>query len=93
MKRLLLTLLAAAPLCAAAAEAVSPRLTGGQAPAALALDLAGSRTLALTVEVGGDTYDRDQAIWGEARVILKDGTRVPSFRMTRASPQMAWSRS
>ena len=73
-----------------AGEAVSPRLTGGQEAVPITLDLRGSRTLALTVEVGGDTYDHDQAIWGDAAILLEDGSRVPLASLTPEETQVGW---
>ena len=90
MKALLLSLLSLLPLGMWAGEAVSPRLTGGQEAVPITLDLRGSRTLALTVEVGGDTYDHDQAIWGDAAILLEDGSRVPLASLTPEETQVGW---
>ena len=91
MRKLALWILAASvPFAAVAGSVSSPRMTGGQEPHALTLDLGGSKTLALTVDVGGDTYDSDQGIWGDARVILGDGSAVPLASLTPVEAQVGW---
>ena len=88
MKRLIPLLLA--PMAAWAAEVSSPRLTGGMEAHALALPLEGSRILALTVGVGGDSYNYDQAIWGDAQVVMADGKAVPLNTLKPIEHRVGW---
>lgn len=62
---------------AQAAQTVSsPLMTGGMEAVPLTADLAGSKEVTLIATVGPDTYDFDQAVWGNPRLILSDGTAV-----------------
>jgi formylglycine-generating enzyme required for sulfatase activity len=58
------------------AKAESPLVKGGMAAVALSLDLKGAKDLTLVATVGPDNYDYDQAVWGEPRLILSDGSAV-----------------
>lgn len=78
------------PMAAWAAEVSSLRLTGGMEAHALALPLEGSRILALTVGVGGDSYNYDQAIWGDARVVMADGKAVPLNTLKPIEHRVGW---
>ncbi len=90
MKRLLPLLLM--PMAVWAAETSSPRLTGGMEAHALTLALDGSRTLALSVDVGGDSYDHDQAIWGDARITFSDGRTVPLSSLKPIEARVGWGK-
>ncbi len=48
-------------------------LRGGNAPAQVKVNVSDIDLLWLTATVGGDTYSSDQAIWGEPKLIGKDG--------------------
>ncbi len=62
---------------AACAEPVcSPLMKGGMAAVALAADVKGAKELTLIATVGPDTYDYDQAVWGNPRIVLADGQAV-----------------
>ena len=62
--------------CGAAEPVSSPLMTGGMAAVALSAEVAGAKELRLVATVGPDTYDWDQAVWGEPRLVLADGRRV-----------------
>ena len=64
-------------VCGYAAETVSSGLMkGGMEPAALTADVTGAKELTLIATVGPDTYDYDQAVWGNPRIVLADGSAV-----------------
>ena len=67
-----------AALCGAVADqaANSPLMRGGMAAVPLSVDVAGAKDLTLMATVGPDTYDFDQAVWGEPRLVLADGRVV-----------------
>jgi formylglycine-generating enzyme required for sulfatase activity len=68
----------------------SRRLRGGDAPKRIDIDIAGANTLCLEATVGGDSYDFDQAIWGEPELVKADGTRVPLTSLTPESVSVGW---
>ena len=65
-------------------------LHGGDAPAAIDLDITGLDTLCLEATVGGDTHNYDQAIWGEPELIRADGTHERLTNLQPASVNVGW---
>ncbi|MBM4086256.1 MAG: hypothetical protein FJ272_15845, partial [Planctomycetes bacterium] len=56
---------------------VSPVLRGGQEPVRVKVKVSGLKRLWLEADIGGDTYDSDQAIWGDPVLLDKDGKATP----------------
>ncbi len=73
-----------------AAQVSSRRLTGGDAPEKLSLDLAGAEVLVLTADTGGDTYDYDQAVWGEPTLTLADGKTLALSSLKPQRVRVGW---
>ena len=70
--------------------AVTGVLRGGQEAQAVSVDVSGLDLLWLLADVGGDTYDWDQAIWGEPRLIAPDGSVVLLTTLKPASVKVGW---
>jgi len=60
----------------------SPLMKGGMEAVAISLDVAGARELALVASIGPDDYLSDQAVWGNPRVTLADGTAIDLATVT-----------
>ena len=69
---------------------VSGVLRGGQPPQQVSVDVSELDQLWLLADVGGDSYDWDQAIWGEPRLIAKDGSEVLLSKVRPASVKVGW---
>ncbi len=54
----------------------SELLRGGMEPQKLVLDVAGAQQLWLKADIGPDTYNCDQAVWGNPRLRRNDGVLV-----------------
>ena len=58
-------------------EAVeTPVIRGGDKTVAVSMEIANAEEVKLTVTVGPDDYDWDQAVWGNPVFVMKDGTRL-----------------
>ena len=78
-------------LCGYAAETVSSGLMkGGMGPAALTADVTGAKDLTLIATVGPDTYDYDQAVWGNPRLVLSDGKTVDLTTLKPMEASVGW---
>ena len=83
-----------------AAQAVAPTpafkpfstevLRGNQAPVKISLNVAGLDKLWLVATVGGDDYNYDQAIWGEPKLIAKDGKETRLCDLKPASVKVGF---
>ena len=51
-------------------------IRGGEEAEHITADIEGLKTLSLVATVGDDTYNFDQAVWGDPVVITKDGEKV-----------------
>lgn len=76
-------------LCAAA-PATSGLMQGGMPAAPIAADLAGARELTLVATVGPDTYDFDQAVWGQPQVVMADGSRLDLTTLKPVTAEVGW---
>ncbi|MBI5831650.1 MAG: SUMF1/EgtB/PvdO family nonheme iron enzyme [Armatimonadetes bacterium] len=63
---------------------------GGMAPLKISVDVTGVDQLWLIATVGGDTYDYDQAIWGEPTVTAADGTSAKLAEIKPESAKVGW---
>ncbi len=95
------TMLAAREAFAAATEAEngkvgrgaavrSPLMRGGNAPARVRISVTGWKRLWLEADVGGDTYDSDQAVWGEPTLIAADGTKTALSSLRPVISEVGW---
>lgn len=77
--------------CGVAAEPVSsPLMLGGMAAVPLAADVSGAKELTLVATVGADNYDSDQAVWGNPRLVLADGTSVDLATLKPLHAEVGW---
>ncbi len=77
--------------CGVAAEpARSPLMRGGMAAAPLAADVTGAKELTLVATVGPDNYDYDQAVWGNPKLILADGSSVDLATLRPLAAEVGW---
>ena len=51
-------------------------IRAGAAPQAIDVPLSGAKSFDLTVDVGGDDRNSDQADWADAKVVLQDGSEL-----------------
>lgn len=70
----------------------SPRITGGMEPYSISFQLEKSTSLALEVDIGGDSYNYDQAIWGNARISFADGTTRPLSSFQPKEVTVGWGK-
>jgi len=68
----------------------SPLMRGGMEAATMTADITGVGELTLIATVGPDTYDFDQAVWGNPRLVLADGTTVALATLTPAVAEVGW---
>lgn len=68
----------------------TPRLTAGMEPRGISFPLAGAGAVTLEVDIGGDSYRADQAIWANARFILGDGSSRPLSRIRPMEASVGW---
>ncbi len=67
-------------------------LRGGDKAQALSVDITGVKTLYLAATTGGDGYKSDQAIWGEPKLIDKNGKSVNLTTLKPASVEVGWGK-
>ncbi|MBP5321299.1 MAG: NPCBM/NEW2 domain-containing protein, partial [Kiritimatiellae bacterium] len=85
--------LAAAALALTAAGAFAAEtavVRGGEKAVAIAERVEGAEEVKLTVTVGPDTYDFDQAIWCAPVFVLKDGSRVDATTLPLRGRAAGW---
>jgi len=70
--------------------ACTPVIRGGEPARRIELDLTGASVLCLTATIGPDTYNYDQAIWGEPVLTAADGSRTPLGALTPAAAKVGW---
>ncbi len=68
----------------------TPVIRGGEKAQKLAADVTGLKELYLVATVGGDTYNHDQAIWAEPKLIDKDGRAVDMTTLKPADTTVGW---
>ena len=56
----------------------------------LSVDLNGARDLYLFADYGGDSYDCDQAIWANPKLVDNDGNEVDLTTLTPEDAQVGW---
>ena len=89
--RMALIVALAPAVCGFAAETVSSGLMkGGMAPVALTADVTGAKELTLIATVGPDNYDYDQAVWGNPRLVLADGSAVNLVTLKPISSEVGY---
>ena len=74
-------------------EAVeTPVIRGGDKTVAVSMEIANAEEVKLTVTVGPDDYDWDQAVWGNPVFVMKDGTRLDATTgaMHARATRSAW---
>ncbi len=71
---------------------VSPVMTGAKNPLRVKVNVAGLKRLWLEADTGGDSYDSDQAIWGDPVLIDKDGRATPLTDLKPAFVQVGWGK-
>ncbi|MBM4030357.1 MAG: hypothetical protein FJ291_01060 [Planctomycetes bacterium] len=81
---------AEAPKSSAFKPYVTGVVRGGQPAQQISLDVSDLGQLWLVTDVGGDSYDWDQAIWAEPRLVAKDGTEVFLPNLKPASAKVGW---
>jgi len=69
---------------------VSPLLRGGNEAARVRVRVSGLKRLWLEADVGPDNYNYDQAIWGDPKLISKDGHAVPLTDLQPVYAQVGW---
>jgi len=90
-RRAVLFLSAAVSGFAGAAEWFSsPLMRGGMDAVALTADIKGVSELTLIATIGPDTYDCDQAVWGNPCLVLDDGTRVALATLAPTVAEVGW---
>lgn len=67
-------------------------IRGGDKAQKLSVDITGLKTLYLAASIGGDTHKSDQAIWGEPRLIDKNGKSVNLTSLKPASVEVGWGK-
>ncbi len=65
-------------------------IRGGDKAQALVADVTGLTDLFLVATIGGDTYNYDQAIWGEPKLIDRDGHAVDLTTLKPADTSVGW---
>ena len=74
-----------------AAETVASGLMkGGMAAVPIAADVTGTKELTLIATIGPDDYTADQAVWGNPRLVLKDGKTVDLTTLTPSEAAVGW---
>ena len=68
----------------------SPRMVCKSAPYQLTVDLQGITDLFLYADCGGDSYDCDQAIWGEPTLIDSNGNLIDLTTIQPVSTKTGW---
>lgn len=94
MKGRLLLLGAACVLGAVSGSAFQPVRTkvirGGEPAQALVADVTGVKDLFLVATIGGDTYNFDQAIWAEPKILDQDSRAVDLTTLKPVSAAVGW---
>lgn len=65
-------------------------IRGGDEAAKLIVDVTGVKTLYLSASNGGDSYNFDQAVWCEPKLIRKDGKGTDLTATTVSSAKVGW---
>ena len=68
----------------------SPVMKGGNPPARVDVPLHGAKRLWLEADVGGDSYDFDQAVWGDPVLLDGKGNLTPLTDLTPVHTQVGW---
>ncbi len=69
---------------------ISEVVTGASEPLKIEVPVAGLERIWLEVDVGGDTYDYDQAVWGDAMLLDRDGRKVPLTDLKPVFVEVGW---
>ncbi len=68
----------------------SPLMKGGMAAVAISAEVKGAKELTLVATVGPDTYDFDQAVWGNPRLVMADGSTMDLAKLTPLSAEVGY---
>ncbi len=71
---------------------VSKVLRGKQKPERVVVDVSGLDKLYLIATIGPDTYNFDQAVWGEPTLIDAKGKKTPLGQLKPASVRVGWGK-
>lgn len=69
---------------------VSPRLTGRSTAEKISVSVAGLKRVWLEVDVGGDSHQSDQAVWGDPVLLDAHGKATPLTDLKPAFAEVGW---